>query len=106
MHYVGNLGVRNYHLLYSDNYILASILIAVGDCLAVLILFYQLREQWINLWWRRFLCAVLLAGGISVCHLLSSVMLRKELTCYHCHPVHALRRVYQLPIRVQEVRWS
>lgn len=66
MHYVGNLGVKNYHLLYNHTYIIASMLIAIGDCLAVLILFYQLREQWISLWWRRIVCAALLAGGVSV----------------------------------------
>lgn len=93
MHYVGNAAVRNYHLVYSHVYIFGSIFIATGDCLAVLILFYQLREQWISSWWRRVVCAVLLAGGISVRSLPTIRTFRIVLMRIHSMSGHALRRV-------------
>lgn len=72
MHYLGNLGVTNYKLKYSDRFLAASVLIAIGDCLAVLALFYHLREKWISSWWKRVGCALTLAGGISAMHFTAS----------------------------------
>lgn len=72
MHYVGNLGIKNYVLTYSPEFLVASVVIAEGDCIAVLILFYTLREQWISSWWKRLLCAALLAGGVSAMHFTAS----------------------------------
>jgi NO-binding membrane sensor protein with MHYT domain len=72
MHYVGNLGITNYSLSYSPRFLAASIIIAVGDCILVLVLFYTLREKWISSWWKRVLCAMLLAGGVSSMHFTAS----------------------------------
>jgi NO-binding membrane sensor protein with MHYT domain len=63
MHYLGNIGITNYYLAYRTRFLVASVIIAVGDCWAVLLLFYRLREKWISSWWKRLLCAALLAGG-------------------------------------------
>jgi NO-binding membrane sensor protein with MHYT domain len=59
----GNFGVTNFDLNYRRKYLIASVIIAVGDCWIVLLLFYRLREKWISSWWKRLLCAALLAGG-------------------------------------------
>ncbi|KAF2160406.1 hypothetical protein M409DRAFT_70548 [Zasmidium cellare ATCC 36951] len=72
MHYVANFGVSNYILKYSTRYLVASFVIAVGDCLTVLVLFYSLREKWISSWWKRVLCAMSLAGGVSAMHFTAS----------------------------------
>jgi NO-binding membrane sensor protein with MHYT domain len=72
MHYVGNFGIANYSLNYAHRFLAASIVIAIGDCLLVLILFYTLREKWISSWWKRVICAVFLAGGVSAMHFTAS----------------------------------
>ncbi|KAK4496633.1 hypothetical protein PRZ48_012613 [Zasmidium cellare] len=72
MHYVANFGVSNYTLTYSPRFLVASFIIAVGDCLTVLVLFYSLREKWISSWWKRVLCAMSLAGGVSAMHFTAS----------------------------------
>ena len=72
MHYIGNLGISNYHLHYVPAFLAASMLIAVGDCLAVLILFYTWRDKWISRWWKRTICAFTLAAGISAMHFTAS----------------------------------
>jgi NO-binding membrane sensor protein with MHYT domain len=72
MHYIGNFGISNYQLEYVPRYLAGSIVIAIGDCLVVLILFYTWREKWISDWWKRLLCAIVLAGGVSAMHFTAS----------------------------------
>ena len=72
MHYIGNFGISNYTLAYTHRFLAASIIIAIGDCAIVLILFYTWREKWISSWWKRLLCAALLAGGVSAMHFTAS----------------------------------
>jgi len=72
MHYLGNFGITNYWLRYKPRFLAASIIIAIGDCMTVLILFYRLREKWISAWWKRLCCAFLLAGGVSAMHFTAS----------------------------------
>lgn len=72
MHYLGNFGITNYSLRYKRRFLAASIIIAIGDCMIVLILFYRLREKWISAWWKRLCCAFLLAGGVSAMHFTAS----------------------------------
>lgn len=72
MHYIGNFGISNYKLNYKARFLAASTIIAIGDCMVVLILFYTLRERWISSWWKRLACAFLLAGGVSAMHFTAS----------------------------------
>lgn len=72
MHYIGNLGISNYILHYTPQFLAASIIIAIGDCLTVLVLFYTWREKWISAWWKRLLCAIVLAGGVTSMHFTAS----------------------------------
>ncbi|KAF2863931.1 hypothetical protein K470DRAFT_239807 [Piedraia hortae CBS 480.64] len=78
MHYVGNFGISNYSLHYAHRLIVASVIIAIGDCMLVLLLFYTLREKWISSWWKRLLCAAFLAGGVSAMHFSASTGCRYE----------------------------
>lgn len=89
MHYLGNFGVTNYKLNYSPRYLAASIVIAIGDCLTVLALFYNLREKWISSWWKRVLCALALAGGVSAMHFTASTSCRYEFL--HSNSVSEIR---------------
>lgn len=72
MHYIGNFGITNYTLSYAHRFLAGSIIISIGDCMLVLILFYTLREKWISSWWKRLLCAMLLAGGVCAMHFTAS----------------------------------
>lgn len=73
MHYIGNLGTSNYILKYNGKFLAAAFVIAEGDCLLVLVLFYTWREAWINSWWKRLFCASFLAAGVSAMHFTASV---------------------------------
>lgn len=79
MHYVGNFGITNYTLSYAHRFLAASIIISIGDCMLVLILFYTLREKWISSWWKRLACAMLLAGGVCAMHFTASTGCRYTL---------------------------
>lgn len=72
MHYVGNLGITNYQLIYQPRFLAASVIIAIGACELVLILFYTWREKWINDWYKRMGCAAILAGGVTAMHFTAS----------------------------------
>ncbi|WPH02043.1 Hypothetical protein R9X50_00489800 [Acrodontium crateriforme] len=72
MHYIGNFGISNYYLTYAHRYLAASIVIAIGDSVLVLMLFYTWREKWINSWWKRLSCAIVLAGGVCAMHFTAS----------------------------------
>lgn len=85
MHYIGNFGISNYKLQYVSRYLAASVVIAIGDCLAVLMLFYTWRDKWISDWWKRLLCAVALAGGVSAMHFTASTNCIYELKHYNSH---------------------
>lgn len=88
MHYIGNFGITNYTLDYAPQYLAASMIIAIGDCLLVLILFYTLREKWISSWWKRLVCAMLLAGGVCAMHFTASTGCTYKLQ--HLNGAHAI----------------
>ncbi|GAB7355008.1 hypothetical protein MBLNU459_g5616t1 [Dothideomycetes sp. NU459] len=73
MHYVGNLGTLNYTLIYPSRYIVAACIIAVGDSIIALALFFYFKERWISVFWKRLFCAVILAVAICGMHFTASV---------------------------------
>ncbi|SMR61033.1 unnamed protein product [Zymoseptoria tritici ST99CH_3D1] len=83
MHYLGNKGITNYVLNYHAKFLVASVVISIGDCWLVLLLFYRLRERWISSWWKRLLCAALLAGGVSAMHFTASTSCEYKLLRYN-----------------------
>ncbi len=68
MHYIGNRGMLNYFYYNQKGYIVASNAIAVCASIIALSVFFRLQETWTNSWWKRSLCAVILAGGVSGMH--------------------------------------
>jgi NO-binding membrane sensor protein with MHYT domain len=79
MHYVGNLGTSNYTLIYTGRYIVAACIIAFVDSTIALALFFHCKERWISVWWKRGLCAILLAVGVCGMHFMASYGCRYEL---------------------------
>ncbi|KAK7177820.1 mhyt domain signaling, partial [Paraphaeosphaeria sporulosa] len=79
MHYLGNLGTSNYTLENNYANIFGAAAIAVLDCWLSFTIFFHLREHWINFWWRRFLCAALLAAAVSGMHWTAAVGTRYRL---------------------------
>ncbi|KAF2183177.1 hypothetical protein K469DRAFT_584378, partial [Zopfia rhizophila CBS 207.26] len=73
MHYVGNLGTSNYTLENNYKNVIGAAAIAVFDCWFAFTIFFHQREHWINYWWRRFLCAALLAAAVSGMHWTATV---------------------------------
>lgn len=73
MHYVGNLGTMNYTLIYPSRYIIGSCIIAVGDCVIALALFFYFKERWIGVFWKRLFCAIILAVAVCGMHFTASI---------------------------------
>lgn len=90
MHYIGNLGTSNYHLQHNRTNIMGAAAIAVFDCWFSFTLFFHLREHWMNDWWLRLPCSVLLAAAVSGMHWTAAVG-----TTYSMKVEHVMNREAQ-----------
>ncbi|PWW78923.1 hypothetical protein C7212DRAFT_275219 [Tuber magnatum] len=79
MHYLGQSGIENYRSHYAVNYVVASIFIAVSSTIGALAIFFILRKNFTNNWYKRALCAMLLSSGVSGMHWCASVGTRYQL---------------------------
>lgn len=68
MHYIGQLGISNYHCTYGPGYVVGAALIATVSATVALSIFFRWKAAWTNSWWRRLSCAALLAGAVSGMH--------------------------------------
>ncbi|KAJ5897796.1 hypothetical protein N7504_008084 [Penicillium tannophilum] len=73
MHYVGQLGISNYKSSYHVANVVGSAVIAVFSSTAALGIFFRWRATWTDSWWRRGICACLLAGAVSGMHWTAAV---------------------------------
>jgi hypothetical protein len=73
MHYLGNASILNYTSVYSAANVVGSALIAVAASNVALTLFFVFRAAWTNSWWKRFGCAIVLAGAVSGMHWCASM---------------------------------
>ncbi|KAJ5803043.1 uncharacterized protein N7503_005493 [Penicillium pulvis] len=73
MHYVGQLGISNYKSSYHVANVVGSAIIAVFSSTAALGIFFRWRATWTDSWWRRGICACLLAGAVSGMHWTAAV---------------------------------
>ena len=73
MHYVGNAGIQNYRCQYRTANVAGAAVIAVAASLVALSVFFQLRERWTDSWWKRALCAVVLASAVCGMHWTAAV---------------------------------
>lgn len=68
MHYLGNASIDNYACSYNTVNVVGAALIAVAASIVSLSLFFVFRAAWTTSWWKRGLCAVVLAGAVSGMH--------------------------------------
>ncbi|RDL31329.1 uncharacterized protein BP5553_09538 [Venustampulla echinocandica] len=73
MHYLGQAGISNYSCVYSIGHVVGSIIVAVAATIAALTVFFVLRAAWTNSWWKRALCAIVLAGAVFGMHWTAAV---------------------------------
>ena len=68
MHYIGQLGIDNYHCSYYVQNVVGAAFIAVLASLIALSIFFRLRNTWTDTWWKRGLCGTLLSCAVSGMH--------------------------------------
>jgi NO-binding membrane sensor protein with MHYT domain len=73
MHYLGQAGISNYDCVYPIPYVIGSVIIAVAASTTALCVFFLFRLSWDTRWWRRPICALVLAGAVSGMHWVASV---------------------------------
>ncbi|KAF4635618.1 hypothetical protein G7Y89_g2472 [Cudoniella acicularis] len=73
MHYLGQAGISNYTCVYSIINVVGSAIVAVAASIVALSVFFVLRATWTDSWWKRALCAIILAGAVFGMHWLASV---------------------------------
>lgn len=73
MHYVGQLGIANYKCSYRISNVVGSAVIAIFSSTAALGIFFRWRSTWSDSWWRRGICACLLAAAVSGMHWTAAV---------------------------------
>ena len=73
MHYLGDYGISNYSCRYHIGNVIGSAIIAVAASMIALSIFFRLRELWTDSWWKRALCAAILAGAVSGMHWTAAV---------------------------------
>jgi NO-binding membrane sensor protein with MHYT domain len=73
MHYLGQAGISNYTCIYSVGNVVGSVVVAAAASVVSLSVFFILRASWTNSWWKRALCALILAGAVFGMHWLASV---------------------------------
>ncbi|KFA62363.1 hypothetical protein S40285_07205, partial [Stachybotrys chlorohalonatus IBT 40285] len=79
MHYLGNLSIRNYTCEYEPANVVGSAIIAVTASTVALSMFFVFRAMWANVWWKRGLSALMLAGAVSGMHWCAAVGTRYRL---------------------------
>ncbi|MBZ6431123.1 MAG: hypothetical protein LBE64_08420 [Acinetobacter pittii] len=73
MHYIGQLGISNYRCSYHVANVVGSAVIAIVSSTAALGIFFRWRATWTDSWWRRGICACLLACAVSGMHWTAAV---------------------------------
>ena len=68
MHYLGQLGITNYTPVYNHKFVAGSVIIAIVASTLALGVFFYLRSRWTNSWWKRVICAMVLASTVSGMH--------------------------------------
>ncbi|PQE26155.1 MHYT domain signaling protein [Rutstroemia sp. NJR-2017a BBW] len=72
MHYLGQASISNYRCFYIIAYVVGSVLVAIAGCVVPIFLFFRWRAVWAIRWWKRGVCASILAFAVSGNHWLAS----------------------------------
>jgi NO-binding membrane sensor protein with MHYT domain len=73
MHYVGQLGISNYHCSYQAANVVGAAIISIVASIIALNVFFRIREAWTDSWWKRMLCGLVLACSVSGMHWTATV---------------------------------
>ena len=73
MHYLGLGGTANYQPVVAWRYVLGSAVVAVFASTVALGTSFYLKSTWTATWWKRMLCALLLAVAVSSSHWIATV---------------------------------
>ncbi|KAI7892433.1 uncharacterized protein EV154DRAFT_505134 [Mucor mucedo] len=65
MHYMGQFAIDYFVLVYLNSYIVGAAFIAMTAVTVALYIFFKLRERWMDTWYKRFGCALIM--GLAVC---------------------------------------
>jgi NO-binding membrane sensor protein with MHYT domain len=71
MHYLGQASITNYDCVYVIGYVVGSAITAVVAATVALGIFFVFRAAWNSSWWKRGICASILAGAVSGMHWLA-----------------------------------
>ena len=81
MHYMGQGGIANYLPHYNFHNVIGSAIVSVIATTVALGAFFYFKSKWTSVWWKRVLCALFLALGVSAMHWVATVG-----TVYHLKP--------------------
>lgn len=73
MHYVGQVGISNYHITYRAANVVGAATISIVASMIALNVFFRLREAWTDSWWKRMSCGLVLACSVSGMHWTATV---------------------------------
>ena len=73
MHYLGQAGISNYTCIFSIGNVIGSVVIAIIASIIALSVFFVLRAAWTNSWWKRAICASILACAVFGMHWVASI---------------------------------
>ncbi|CZT44145.1 uncharacterized protein RSE6_04275 [Rhynchosporium secalis] len=73
MHYLGQYSLLNYDCTFDVGLMVGATILAIVASVVALLAFFMLRAAWHTSWWKRALCAVVLASGISGMHWIMSI---------------------------------
>lgn len=68
MHYLGDAGISNFTTKYDTPRVVASVFIAIGATNVALTLFFLMRKNFTNTWWKRLALGLVLASAVSGMH--------------------------------------
>ena len=95
MHYMGQAGILNYECVYLIPFVIGAVITAVVISITALGVFFLFRILWDTAWWKRPICALVLASGVSGMHWLASVgtqyrLKKADPTLAHSFPKDAI----------------
>lgn len=65
LYFTGQFAIEYFILVYKTGYIIGAAIISMSAVTAALYIFFKLRERWMNAWYKRLGCAMLMA--LAVC---------------------------------------
>ncbi|CAO3702422.1 unnamed protein product [Rhizopus stolonifer] len=68
MHYLGQFAINYFIIVYKKSFVIGAIVIACVAVTAALYIFFKLRENWMNTWYKRLGCAMLMALAVCGMH--------------------------------------